>query len=301
MNHHVANPFKSSVTRGWLLPLVNTLGVIWRQYLSFWGWSLFCTQPSKPDVHRKRAVMDATDTVLLLLAVGSYACLHFLLKSPQCSPVGSGHGSFLTILNLVATLAAVRSLDVLLNACNLTPFGADPISVRLRDHHTNRRVILLSLMRYTELIFWYAILAFATWLNGSTEFSAPFGERAAPNCNSLATALQTSMSTITTVGYGSFAPRDAAACLLLLAEALTAVVLLTVVISGAISLTLSDPAIEQKTQPNTTGHPATRATDNPLFPDAFPWFYPYENVAWARHLLPPLSTLLQLLCFFYLL
>jgi hypothetical protein len=59
-------------------------------------------------------------------------------------------------------------------------------------------------------------------------------------------ALQTSLSTITTVGYGTYAPANLCAVALSFLETFTGLLLITLVAAGALSLTVSPPATNQE-------------------------------------------------------
>gem|GEM_PF-4919870 len=136
-------------------------------------------------------------------------------------------------------VAVYRAWDIFALGVSNSPIGLSGVAPGKRSVELNKRLVLTTFLNFIELVFWYAILLFGIELLGFGQFKESFVSN-----SSLATApvhaLQTSMSTITTIGYGTYAPNCWLTIALCLFETLTGVILLTLVVSSVISESNSD-------------------------------------------------------------
>jgi hypothetical protein len=139
-------------------------------------------------------------------------------------------------------VAAYRALDIFLVGFSNSPMGLSGVTGSKRSAEHNKRLILTTFLGVIELVFWYGIILFGIELLGYGQFKESFFSN-----GDLATApvraLQTSMSTITTIGYGTYAPNCWLTTLICFSETLTGIILLTMVASSAISLSNDDISI----------------------------------------------------------
>jgi hypothetical protein len=146
----------------------------------------------------------------------------------------------LWLLQIVLLFVAVyRAWDIFAVGVSNSPIGLSGVSDTKRSAELNKRLILTTLLSFIELVFWYAILLFGIELLGFGQFKESFVSN-----SSIATApmhaLQTSMSTITTIGYGTYGPNCWLTTALCFFETLTGVILLTLVVSSLISVSNRD-------------------------------------------------------------
>jgi hypothetical protein len=142
---------------------------------------------------------------------------------------------FRTYLVLITIYAIYRWLDIAILAITNSPIGLSSVAPGKRTDEQNKRLILLSFFHLIELTFCTAIILFcseqAGWMRFKETFFANDTIEYAP-----AHALQTAFSTLSTVGYGTYAPNCAYSCLVCLASVITAVLLLSFVATSAYSV-----------------------------------------------------------------
>ena len=129
-----------------------------------------------------------------------------------------------------------RLVDMLISVLNVCPFGVGAVKAGVRSPEINRRLVLLNLMSFMELIFWNATLLFYMEEHGLATFKEPFSGNGT-EAEALVHALQTSFSTVSTIGYGTYAPNSLWAVLLTLMEVFTGMLLISVAVAQTISLT----------------------------------------------------------------
>jgi hypothetical protein len=180
-----------------------------------------------------------------------------------------------------------RLFDAFVNAVDVSPFGAGAVRAGTRTPELNQRLVLLNVMTLVEVIFWNASLTFHLSEWGVAEYDKPFRNPiidmnpATPLADGMVHALQTSFSTITTIGYGTYAPSNLCAVLLAFLEAFTGLLLISMVAAAAISLTVA-PADAA------TGSGATRQSRTPASPlTPLRWLPSWMNIRWV---LPWLAT-----------
>ena len=232
----------------WLLASVRVLLTLWRYELSVWAWApLFHgNRPASRD--RRIAIFDA---IWLGTCVGS-AAVWFgnwwawqkqavtLLRPEQAIDVPAWQLWGMAI-------AIWRLVDIFLNALDVTPVGPGAVRPRIRTPALNQRLVLLNLLTLVEVIFLNASVSFFLEQWGLARYdkalASPVSEGLpALGGDALVHALQTSLSTITTVGYGTYAPANLCAVALSFLETFTGLLLITLVAAGALSLTVSPPA-----------------------------------------------------------
>lgn len=140
---------------------------------------------------------------------------------------------------LLFFLAAYRVVDIFIVGVSNSPIGLSGVTPDKRTAELNKRLILTTFLGFIELVFWHGVLLFGIELLGVGQFKESFFSN-----GSLATApvhaLQTSMSTITTIGYGTYGPNCWLTVALCFFETLTGIVLLTLVVSSLIGVANRD-------------------------------------------------------------
>lgn len=139
-------------------------------------------------------------------------------------------------LRLLMACIVYRLVDMLISVLNVCPFGVGAVKAGVRSTEINRRLVLLNLMSFMELIFWNATLLFYMEEQGVATFKEPFSGNGT-EAEALVHALQTSFSTVSTIGYGTYAPNSLWAVLLTLMEVFTGMLLISVAVAQTISLT----------------------------------------------------------------
>jgi hypothetical protein len=140
---------------------------------------------------------------------------------------------------LAITIYAIyRWLDIAILAITNSPIGLSSVSPGKRTDEQNKRLILLSFLHLIELTFCTSIILFFFEQTGMMRFKESFTANStieyAP-----AHALQTAFSTLSTIGYGTYAPNCSFSCLFCFTSAITAVLLLSFVATSAYSVASS--------------------------------------------------------------
>ena len=136
-------------------------------------------------------------------------------------------------------VAGYRVFDLFVVGISNSPMGLSGVTPKKRTPELNKRLILTTFMGFIELVFWNGILLFGLELLGYGQFKESFFSNDAI-LNAPVHALQTAMSTITTIGYGTYAPNCWLTTILCFLETLTGVVLLTLVVSSVIGVANQD-------------------------------------------------------------
>jgi hypothetical protein len=179
---------------GWLLFLVEVITDGWLHY-----WSIGCWVPvfhfpipaTSTNQCEIRLVQDNIrhDACWLILSATSVACFFSLDSHPPSSPECLAAFAYSTW----------RALDLFALSLRLPVFGLknSPDTNEKMDLHRIQRRFILSLMHLVELIFNYAVIY---WMLSykADRFKDPL--------TLPAHALQLSFSTLTTIGYGTYAP-----------------------------------------------------------------------------------------------
>jgi len=144
------------------------------------------------------------------------------------------------LVRLWFAMVLFRLFDAFMAAVNASPFGAGAVRKEIRNRQLHRRLILLNLITIVELIFWNGSLLYYLEQTGAGGFKESFSSNGT-TADALAHALQTSMSTLTTIGYGTYGPNTAFPVCLAILQTVTGLILVSIVASSALSLTL-EPA-----------------------------------------------------------
>jgi hypothetical protein len=207
-------------TTGCITPLVVNILQIWQRWLSPFSFPFL----NEPNVDANQALTSRRDvTVIMLLLLAVAAFVFFDPSQPTVTQV------------LLIAFAIWRTTDVFLMVLSHGIFGGLFVPVPgvhwlfSASRAELQRVLCLMLLNYLEAIFLYAVLYLAVGENafaGSTTTVVSTHER----------AFFVSLSTMTTVGYGTFAPVSSVALVIATIQSLTVIIfvgmLFGVVLSG---------------------------------------------------------------------
>jgi hypothetical protein len=140
---------------------------------------------------------------------------------------------------ILLSIAGYRVFDLFVVAVSNSPIGLSGATPTKRSPEQNKRLILTTFMGLIEMVFWYGILLFGCELLGFGQFKESLFSNDTV-FNAPVHALQTSMSTVTTIGYGTYAPNCWVTTILCFAETLTGIVMLTMVVSSLIGVANQD-------------------------------------------------------------
>jgi hypothetical protein len=139
---------------------------------------------------------------------------------------------------VVLILGLYRILDIFFVALSNSPIGRSAVSADIRPIELNKRLVLSTMLVVVELVFWNATIFLGLELYGIVQFKESFCSNG-QIAESLSHSLQTSMSSITTIGYGTYAPNCWLSVLLCYFETLTGIVLLSFVVSAVLSVVVA--------------------------------------------------------------
>jgi len=234
----------------WLLKLSVGFTGFWRYRLAIWGspWMYKANPPESPPtaprVHRRIWLADLIWTMTLAGSIGSWVWAYVQIGNGKAADPGSSTpagawGVSQTTVLLVLAAIVWRLIDALVNAADVTPFGFGGVSPEKRSRPLHRRLVLLNVMTLLEVMFLNATLTYhLEWL-GIARYAVPFAPEQGTRGDGLVRALQTSFSTLTTVGYGTCAPDNLLSVALAILETLTGLLLVSVVAASAISMALT--------------------------------------------------------------
>jgi hypothetical protein len=255
----------------WLLKLSVGFTGFWRYRLAIWG-SPWLAKPgiplTAPQVHRRIWLADLIWTLTLAGSIGFWVWAYVQLGNgkvadPGASTPAGAWGVSQTTVLLVLAMILWRLIDAFVNAADATPFGWGWVSQEKRSRPLHRRLVLLNVMTLLEVMFLNATLTYhLEWL-GIARYAAPFDPEQGTRGDGLVRALQTSFSTLTTVGYGTCAPDNLLAVALAILETLTGLLLVSVVAASAISMALT---------PAPKAPPEDRPEEKPSKIPPLPWW-----------------------------
>jgi len=208
---------------GFIVILVDIICHVWIRFVALWGWARFHKKENCSPPETRADVFDRLHSLLLVLAIVAFGfCFWSEVPWMYWSFYGFG-----------VAFAGFRTVDLMITSLALVTFGNKhgdhwliPMTMRRR-----RRTLLLVLVEFVELTFWYAVLYFHL----GTSCKVPFkGAIACPQ-----QAFQTSISTITTIGYGTYAPVGGWAIFFATLEVLTGILLLGGLFASLVSVTLA--------------------------------------------------------------
>lgn len=275
----------------WLLWLSRNGTWFWRYQLAIWGFLWFYQPEGSPPQYNHSSVrrkLWLADTVWFLTCLGSIVLWAYGVWSLRDTKVSDSIFVALHVPKwlLYVCLAAIlwRVFDAFVNAADVSPFGYGAVRQEIRGREINQRLVLLNIMTLIELIFLNATLNFGLERIGVARYSAPFVKEATSVSQGMIRALQTSFSTITTIGYGTYAPENGWAIALAILQSLTGLLLVSLVAAGAISLAVANPE-----------KPKGEDEKQPSRPSAESW-HRYWGKAKTRWWLPILATLFIIGC-----
>ncbi len=206
---------------GFLVGLISWVLEFWSNWIGFWSWS-----PLRPqcDAHARRALVFRDITIVVAVGLASAA---FGIWP---------HGDCRWLRALLGGLAIFRIIDLSLTLFRLGIFGSIRADVPLQKLPLSRvqRALLATLLNYVELLIWFALLGL--WLG---ELS-PNQFTNAVHCRTQ--AFFVSMSSMTTVGYGEYAPIRPLALFVATWQALLGLFMLVVIVGLLVGLAGNDDA-----------------------------------------------------------
>jgi hypothetical protein len=219
-----------------LMQTVQFPVTVWRYLLSIWGWQGFYQRKNKnlPYVCSVHRVVWLADLIWTLTLAASICFWFWNWNSGTLRLSREGWGPY------VLAVILWRLFDAFVNAVDVSPFGAGAVRAGTRTPELNQRLVLLNMMTLVEVIFWNASLWFYLEEWGIAEYDKPFRilaphVSATPRSDGLVHSLQTSFTTLTTIGYGTYAPSNLCAVLLAFLEAFTGLLLISMVAAAAIT------------------------------------------------------------------
>lgn len=145
----------------------------------------------------------------------------------SCAMIGASN---IWLVRMLAAVGLYRSVDLFINIFHTGVFHNFRGDVPLNEapQWQLRRLLVGVLFNYLELVLWYSVIYYSVGINSPSEFNTPV--------SGIAEALHLSISTMTTVGYGSVAPVRLSSTLLAVLQVITSVLLLATVVSVLVSL-----------------------------------------------------------------
>ena len=176
--------------------------------------------------HTSQAQQKNRDIFILAMLMGSIISVLFcywLTPTRTCFTIQS-----------IAAFALYRWIDVLIATIRTGVFFSFRGDIQINEEPSwrVRRVLLGVIFNYIELIMWLTIIYFQIALTSPNQFT--------DNITYIHQALNLSFSTMTTIGYGKFGPNLMFSTILTLVQALTGIILLTLVIGSLLALLTRD-------------------------------------------------------------
>lgn len=201
--------------KGFLVGLISWVLESWSNWVGLWSWSLL--RP-RCDAHVGRALVYRDITIVVAIGVASTAFGVWPLGDCRC------------LRAFLGGLAIFRIIDLSFAHLRLGIFGSIRDDVPLRELPLARiqRALLATFLNYVELLMWFALLDL--WLG---ELS-PNQFTNAVHCRTQ--AFFVSMSSMTTVGYGEYAPVQPLALFVATWQALLGLFMLVAVVGLLVSL-----------------------------------------------------------------
>ena len=210
--------------QGFLLGLLDSVTHTWVSRIS-----LISIPPLRPkgekfegELQRNRDVFVSS---MLALALGSFLALYFC-QGPQLH----------AILHWVAAFAIYRAFDLALTVIRIGVFFSFRGDVKIAEVQAWRvqRILVGVLMNYVELVFWYSLIYYDLSLQCTKQFH--------PDIRNLHQAFSLSFSTMTTVGYGLYAPDSMVSNLVAFAQSLTGLILIANAVGSLVAILTSKSA-----------------------------------------------------------
>jgi hypothetical protein len=190
-------------------------------------YSLFAIPPLRLSVHNSPELQQRNrDIFIVLMLTGSIMAVVFCYFIKPASPcIG---------IQLTAAFAFYRWLDLFITISRTGVFLSfrGDIQINKEPSWRVRRVILGVIFNYIELIMWFTIIYFQIALTSKCQFYEEITQ--------IHQALNLSFSTMTTVGYGKYGPNQMLSTILTFLQALTGIILLTLVIGALLALLTRD-------------------------------------------------------------
>jgi hypothetical protein len=206
------------LARGWIIPFIELVTDIWTRYCVIWAWSGIYWYISIDNKNSKKIITQncvATDTLWISLLISSI--LFFSLLSFD-----------LTLQISFFSIAIWRNIDHFFVAIRSALFGFynNPNIPEIMHYHRAQRRIAIVILIIIELIYFWAIIYWFIQENFNVSFSGKM-------MNS-SHALQLSFSSVSTIGYGTYAPNDRISVTLAIFQSITALLYIGGIISQMI-------------------------------------------------------------------
>jgi hypothetical protein len=178
---------------------------------------------------------------MLALSIGAlvWCYLHDL---PTSSP---------RVLQAIAAAGLYRALDIFITLVRTGVFFSFRGDVRINQEPLWRvqRILVGVMFNYVELVCWFAVAYFQLASTSQCQFNV--------SITSIHQTLNLSFTTMTTIGYGVYAPNSLLSTILALWQAMTGVTLLAIVVGVVIALMIS---ARQAVEPATNAESASWLT-----------------------------------------
>jgi hypothetical protein len=208
---------------GWLVVATYFVVFSWSRWVSLGGFALFYERRSPPDSgYEVKGRTWLQDFVHLGWTAAAAAVLFRL--GPQWSRPA---------LLFVFALASFRVVDLFFDCTMLAVFGnryGRPWQGAMPPRRLHRTLIIDFLL-FSELVLWNASWVWIASMIRPSLYAATI--------DNLGHALHFSVATVTTIGYGTYAPVETASVLAALLQALSTLLLLSGVIAGVFSRSTS--------------------------------------------------------------
>jgi hypothetical protein len=255
---------------GFLLPVVDVFGYIWSNFLTVWSWTPIFHQPLKKPAGQ-REVSIAQNNVLhdICWCVSLALATYFIFRLLPGRDVATD-----SWILIAFSYSSWRSLDLAVVLMHGTLFGYKnrPGTREVMTLQRAQRRLLVSLIHFGELILFYAVIYWVLYQRFKCRFNGFAGTVTTPY-----QALLVSFSTLTTIGYGTYAPDQTPSVLVAMLQSFTGLLLIGGFIAQMSSLL---KAVHAETEPKEAEEEEEETTEVS--------FREYR----LRRVVPPLATFL---------
>jgi hypothetical protein len=220
---------------GWLVVGAYFLIFSWSRWFSFGGFALFYKKhkvDGRIEIKGKTWLQD-----FLHLGWAATAIILYLYLDAVMSPM---------FLAVTLSIASFRIIDLLFDFLMLAVFGnryGRPWTAAMTARRLHR-TLLVDILMLLELVFWNACWVFIVAKICPALYDKPI--------TTPAHALHMSVATVTTIGYGTYAPVETLSVLAAFLQAISALLLLSGVIAGLFSQIASKPPGDSHIRPQSS-------------------------------------------------
>jgi hypothetical protein len=218
----ISAAFQSKLGDGWLVILAYFLVFSWSRWVSFGGLTLFYRRQETSTGFQIKGRTWLQDCMHL---AGTTASVTVFSQLDSASPRW--------FLAIALSVASFRIIDLLFDFFMLAVFGnryGRPWAGAMAPRRLHRTLII-DLLLLIELVFWNACWVFVAAKIRPALYHEPI--------TTPGHALHMSVATVTTIGYGTYAPVENLSVLIAFLQAISAVLLLSGVIGSVFSRTSS--------------------------------------------------------------